>query len=76
MARKTSTDTPKRGRGRPASFPDLSKEDLVAFLATIPVETREHLRELAKRRKLNINQTLAAVIERGFKDATRNRSKK
>jgi hypothetical protein len=73
MSRKSNTDTPKRGRGRPASFPD---QDTVAFLATIPVEVREQLRQLAAKRSKNINQVLAAVIERGFKDANRKRSAK
>lgn len=68
-----ATDAPKRGRGRPASFPGI---DTVAFLAKIPVESREKVRELATKRGENIDQTLNRMIERAHKDAFRARSKK
>lgn len=68
-----STDSPKRGRGRPASFPGI---DTVAFLAKIPVESREKVRELASKRGENIDQTLNRMIERSHKEAFRSRSKK
>lgn len=66
-----STET--RRRGRPASFPDA---ETVAFLARIPVETRDQLREVAQKRGEPINVTLARFIERGHKDAMRSRSRK
>ena len=71
--RKNSTPEPKRGVGRPSSFPGV---ECKAFLATIPIETREMIRTLAKRRGENINLTVDRMIRRAFKDATRSRSKK
>lgn len=65
-------ETPKRGRGRPASFPGI---ETVAFLAKIPQTAREMVRELAKKRGENIDQTLNRLIERGHKDAFRSRAK-
>ena len=62
----------KRGRGRPASFPG---QETNAMLARIPVETQAKLREVATKRRENINVTLARFIERGHKDATRSRKK-
>jgi len=67
-------DTVKRSVGRPASFP--STVQTVAFLARIPVETREMVRSLAKRRGENVNLTLDRMIQRAYREATRTRSKK
>ena len=67
------TETQTRRRGRPASFPD---QETVAFLSRIPVKTRDMLRAVAKKRKENINVTLARFIERGHKDAMRTRKAK
>ena len=69
---KNVIEAPKRGRGRPASFPGI---ETVAFLAKIPQTSREMVRELAKKRGENIDQTLAKLIERGHKDAFRSRAK-
>lgn len=66
----TSTET--RRRGRPASFPE---QETVAFLARIPVEVREQLREVASKRQEPINVTLARFIQRGHKDAMRSRKR-
>jgi len=63
----------KRPVGRPATF---SKDvPIIAFLAKIPVEAREMVRTLAKKRGENINLTLDRMIRRAYKDATRSRSK-
>ena len=67
-----NTETAPRRRGRPASFPD---QEVVAFLATIPVEVRDMVREVAAKREENINVTLARMIERGHRDAMRSRSR-
>ena len=72
MATKNQTEE-KRPVGRPASFPG---QTLVAFLANIPVETRQMLRDIAAKRNEPINVTLNRFIERGFKDANRTRSRK
>jgi len=69
MAKSKKTEE-KRGRGRPASFPNT---DTVALLARIPVATREQLRQVAERREEPINVTLNRFIEQGFKNATRSR---
>lgn len=69
---KNVIEAPKRGRGRPASFPGI---DTVAFLAKIPVSARAMVRELASKRGENIDQTLNRLIERGHKDAFRSRAK-
>ena len=66
-------EAPKRGRGRPATFPG---QETVAFLTTVPVETRQMLRDVASKRGETINATIARFIENGFKAAMRNRSKK
>ena len=61
----------KRGRGRPASFPG---EECAALLVTIPVTTRQMLRDVAAKRQEPINATLDRFIQQGFKNATRTRS--
>jgi hypothetical protein len=69
---KANTDQPKRGRGRPASFPG---QKTVPYLATIPTETREMIREIAEKRGQNINQALDQLIRTGHKAAMRTRKK-
>lgn len=61
----------KKGPGRPANFPDA---DTVAFMAKIPVESRDMVRTLAAKREENIAVTLDRMIRRAYAEA--NRSKK
>lgn len=67
---KKNEETVKRGPGRPASFPGV---ETVAFLAHIPTETREMVRNLAEKRGEPVNVTLDRMIQRAFKDANRSR---
>lgn len=67
---KSQAEAPKRGRGRPSSFPGIKT---VAFPAMLPVETREMVREVAAKRGENINITINRMIVAGWKAATRNR---
>jgi len=69
---QTIATTIKRGRGRPASFPD---QETKAFLTTVPVDTIGQLKEMAEKWGLNLNQAIARVAERAHKDAFRIRSK-
>lgn len=69
MSNKNTTETAARP-GRKPSFPG---QVTVAFLSNIPVATRDMLREVAEARQEPINVTLARMIERGHKDATRRR---
>jgi len=71
MSKQTTTET--RSVGRPASFPG---QECKAFLATIPVTTRQMLRDVATKRSEPINITLDRFIQQGFKNATRTRSKR
>jgi hypothetical protein len=63
--------TPKR-RGRPSNFPD---QETIAFLAHIPIESRDMVREVAEKRGEPIAVTLNRMIERSFKEATRSKGK-
>jgi len=67
---KSQAVAPKRGRGRPASFPGV---ETVAFPAKLPLETRQMVRDVAAKRGENIDQTLNRFILAGFKSAMRNR---
>ena len=58
----------KRGPGRPASY---EAQATVAFLAKIPEETREMIRELSEKREEPINVTVDAMLRRGYKEMTR-----
>ena len=66
----TKTDSPKRGRGRPASFPNV---ETVFFPVTLPTEARDMVREISRKRGENINVTMFRFIQNGFKAATRKR---
>lgn len=76
---KNKTQTESRGRGRPASFPN---QETISFLATIPVSTREMIRQVAEKRtassgqRVNMNQVLDTFIQQGYKAAMRSRSRK
>lgn len=63
----TQTET-KRGPGRPASF---EGQKTVAFLAKIPTDTRDMIRELAEKREEPINVTADAMLRRGYREMTR-----
>lgn len=65
--------TETRGRGRPKSFPN---QETVTFLASIPIDAKEMVTDLAKRREEPINLTLDRMIRRAFAEATRQRSSK
>jgi len=71
-ANKNVATTIKRGRGRPASFPD---QECRAILSTIPVESIAQLHALREKWGVNLNQALARVLQRAHKDAFRSRSK-
>ena len=65
-----SNSTATRGPGRPANFPG---QKTVAFLAKIPVETKEMVTTLAERRDEPIGVTLDRMIRRAFGEASRSR---
>ena len=67
---KAVSTTIKRGRGRPASFPD---QETKAFLTTIPVDTIAQLHELREKWGVNMNQAIARLAQRAHKDAFRSR---
>lgn len=69
-----SNATQTRGPGRPANFPKGTKT--VAFLAKLPVETKEMVTKLAEQREQPIGVTLDAMIRRAFAEATRSRGRK
>ena len=87
MATKKTKNTPaieapKRGRGRPASFPGVDQASLVAILHKVPPTTRDQFESLMKvdkeGRKENGNQAIARIIQAAFNAAEgrKNRSKK
>ena len=60
-SKKTVTEQPKRGRGRPASFPNA---ELVSIMTRVPADVRGQFKAIARQRKggENLNQTFARVI--------------
>lgn len=62
--------TETRGPGRPANFPN---QPTIAFLAKIPVETKEMVTTLAEKRGEPIGVTLDRMIRRAFAEASRSR---
>jgi len=65
-----SNSTETRGPGRPANFPG---QKTIAFLAKLPVETKEMVTKLAERRDEPIGVTLDRMIRRAYADASRSR---
>ncbi len=58
----------KRGRGRPATFPNTE----VALLATkLPTETLDHLRMIAEKREVPIGVLINKMIERAWAEQNR-----
>lgn len=57
------TEAPRRP-GRPSHFPD---RETVQFGATIPVETRDAIRQIANDREEPINVTLDRIVGTAFK---------
>jgi hypothetical protein len=66
------TEAPARRPGRPSHFPD---RETVQFGASIPVETRDAIRQIAADRDEPINVTLDRIVSTAFKQhaARRNR---
>lgn len=62
--------TETRGPGRPANFPN---QPTIAFLAKIPVDTKNMVKALAGKRGEPIGVTLDRMIRRAFADASRSR---
>lgn len=85
MTNQSQTEAPARRRGRPAAFPD---QETVAFLATIPTEARDMVREVAQLRtesarkrnpnapQVTMNAVLDGFIRSGHAAATRSRRRK
>lgn len=68
MAKSKVKAPAARSAGRPASFPNVQT---AAFMATIPLTTRQMVREFAGKREININQAMDQLIQRGFRESTR-----
>ena len=59
MSTKSQATEPKRGRGRPATFPGV---ETVSFLVNVPEETRQQVRDLAERRGVTLNAVIASIV--------------
>lgn len=66
---ETNTATETRRRGRPSSFP--ADVETVPFLAKIPKDARDMVREIAAKREIPINAALDLLIRRGYKAVTK-----
>ena len=73
----SETET-KNPVGRPASFPELDKSELVMFAANIPVATRDGLKALAIQRSIPlnvlVNNLATQAITRAAKDRARRKA--
>ena len=65
-----TNSTATRGPGRPANFPG---QKTIAFLAKLPVETKDMVTSLAERRDEPIGVTLDRMIRRAYAEASRGR---
>lgn len=73
---KPVVDAPKRGRGRPASFPDVAKGDMSALLVHIPTASRQMVRDVSAKRGECMNVTIARFIAAGHAAAMRTKKPK
>lgn len=68
--KNTVTEEPKRGRGRPSSFPNVDPSDLVSIMTRVPPATQEQFRSIAAARNggkgENLNITFARLIQQAF----------
>lgn len=71
--RKLEMSNETRGPGRPANFPGQKVE---SFVAKLPTETGEMVREFAKSREVPIGVALDTLIRRAVKASDRKRSPK